>query len=160
MKQPNTALLCPFNPFLEIRMNSQLLLLSAAPPAEPGAQGHPRAGWSQGHRVKSCSEEFGLGFGGAGGAQVSSESAPAELLHPQTGTRGFRKILEWFRWEGTLNSFQEGIPPPVQPEHPWHSLSRFPPVLSFVTLEKISKTFQNTWAVLAAPSSSDLHKPQ
>lgn len=67
-------------------MNSQLLLLSAAPPAEPGAQGHPRAGWSQGHRVKSCSEEFGLRFGGAGGAQVSSESAPAELLHPQTGT--------------------------------------------------------------------------
>lgn len=61
MKQPNIPLLSPLNPFLEIKINTQLLLLSApALPAEPGAGegSQSRMEPGAGGAGKSCSEEI------------------------------------------------------------------------------------------------------
>lgn len=62
MKQPNIPLLSPLNPFLEIKINTQLLLLSAAAFQQSlGRLGDPRAGGSRARGCpaagKSCSEQ-------------------------------------------------------------------------------------------------------
>lgn len=71
MKQPNIPLLSPLNPFLEMKINTQLLLPSApAIPAEPAAAGRSQRGMepaahgpagARGRGApaagKSCSEE-------------------------------------------------------------------------------------------------------
>lgn len=73
---------------------------------------------------------------------MSSESAPPELLHPQTGTghQGVQEIPEWSGWEGTSSSFHEGILPPVQPEPP---LAEFGAISSCPVICYLGEDFPN-----------------